>query len=417
MHQRAWLSILTFPLVATFTYPVVFRQALPSVQIEARQGPQDPLSGLSDIQDVLSLVKDHYVDSTDMEKVVNGGIVSALERAHPLNAYVSPEELRLLDPGPAQVGLTVLRKNIWAQVLAVSPGSPAAKAGIQPGDVIRKVDGESVGALSAWMLERKLRGLPGTEITVVHYASIDGQLKKVSMKRELPARRSILLKKDTKATLIGLPDLAPGRALEFKALLGDLDRKFPLVLDLRNCVGGELSEAALVAGLLGGDGKLATVQEVGKPDRIVSVVKNVDKTVDKNVDKDGESAFSKIAIVQDISTVGAGETLVSLLKKQTVFTVGERTAGLGVERSRILLKQGGAVELVNRRWLGADGEKLDRQGVTPEQSLKNVQTLEDPLPKVLELLANRPKKVARLTSGKEAKPSPVAGVAVDDEAP
>ena len=191
MHQRTWLSLLTLPIVAAFSYPVVFQRAQPAPRVEAAKSPQDPLSGLSDIQDVLTLVRDNYVDTPDLEKVIAGGIENALERAHPLNAYLTPEELRLPDPGPAQVGLPVLKKTIWAQVVAVTPGSPADQAGVQVGDVIRKLDGDSIGAMSAWQLERKLKGPLGSQLNLVNYDSVSGQLKKLGLTRELVKRPGI----------------------------------------------------------------------------------------------------------------------------------------------------------------------------------------------------------------------------------
>ena len=382
MHQRTWLSILTLPLVTAFTYPVVVRQTQPAPRVELNQSSQDPLAGLSDIQDVLTLVRDNYVDTPDLEKVIGGGIENALERAHPLNAYLSAEELRLPDPGPAQVGLTVLKKTIWAQVIAVTPGGPADKAGILVGDVIRKIDGDSIGAMSAWVMERRLKGPTGSEIKLVNYDSVTGQLKKISLKRELVKRPALVVRKEPKATLVSLPDLSVGRAAELKALLDGLDRGLPLVIDLRGCAGGELSEATQVAALLSGGGSFLTVQEAGKPDRVLTVTPS------------GSPAFPRLAILQGYGTVGASEGLAAFLKKQAVLTIGERTAALGVERNRILLKQGGAIEIVNRRWVGAGGEKLDRQGVMPEEALKGLHAEEDPLPKVLELLEAKLKKAA-----------------------
>jgi carboxyl-terminal processing protease len=382
MNQRTWLAILTLPFVTAFTYPMVFQQAQPIVKIETPKNPQDPLSGLSDIQDVLSNVRDYYVDTPDMEKVIAGGIQAALERAHPMNAYLTPEELRLPDPGPAQAGLMVLKKSIWAQVIAVTPGSPAAKAGMQVGDVIRKIDGDSVSTMSAWTIERRLKGTVGSELNLVKYDSANGQIKQVTLKREVILRPAISARKDPKATVIELPDLSTGRAMELKAMLGTLDRKLPLVLDLRECAGGDLTEAAMVAGLFAGDGTLVSVQEAGKPDRSVMAVSA------------GLQPFPEFAVLQGYGTVGASEGLVSFLKKQALLTIGEKTAGLGVERNRFPLKQGGAVELVNRRWLGAGGEKLDRQGVEPVEVLKGLQPNEDPLPKVLEIMATKLKKAA-----------------------
>jgi carboxyl-terminal processing protease len=395
MHQRTWLSLLTLPMVAMFTYPVIFHPVQEAPRRELKPASQDPLAGLSDIQDVLSLIKDNYVDPPDMEKVISGGIQAALERAHPLNAYLTPEDLRLPDPGPASIGIQVLKRQIYAQVIGVTAGSPAAKAGFQPGDVIRKLDGDSIGPMSSWTLERRLRGAAGSEISLLRYAAANGELKKITVKRELVAKPPAFVRKEAKATLIGMEDLTPGRAAELRNLLQGLDHKLPLILDLRRCNGGTLAEAALAAGLFVGAGPLATIQETGKA------------PVDVVVVPAGLPPFAKVAVLQGPWTVGAAEALASALKKQSVPVFGEHTMGMGVERTRFPLRQGGAAEVVNKRWLGAGGEFLGvggekpaslkakdpthpgengQAGVIPDHLFKNLKPDEDPLPRILEIL-------------------------------
>lgn len=375
MHQRTWLSLLSLPLVGTFTYPLL-HQAAPRPSAEVRT--QDPLAGLADIQDVLGLVRDNYVDRPDMEKVVAGGIQAALERAHPLNAYLTAEDLRLPDPGPADIGVRLMKRGIYGQVVAVRPGEPGDKAGLQVGDVVRKINHESVGQLSAWALEQALRGAPGTEVSLLRYASADGQLKTISLTREVPKSLALTLKKGDKAALINFPDLAGGRATELKALLAQVDRKLPVVLDLRQCSSGDLNEAASVAGLFAPGGLFITIQEQGQKDRPVEF-KGTEGT-----------AFAKVILLMGPSTLGPAEALASALKKAGDPTFGERTPGLGVERTRLYLRQGGAVELVTRRWLGAGGEKLDRGGVVPDHVLKGLKADEDPIPKILAGLNDKP---------------------------
>jgi hypothetical protein len=80
----------------------------------------------------------------------------------------------------------------------------------------------------------------------------------------------------------------------------------------------------------------------------------------------GLPSFAQLAVLQGTYTLGPAEALSSALKKQSVPVFGERTYGLGVERTRFLLKQGGAVEIVNKRWLGAGGEYLGAGGERPE---------------------------------------------------
>jgi carboxyl-terminal processing protease len=374
MHARTWLSVLSLPLVAAFTLPVLQQANPPSPRpaADTKAAPQDPLAGLSDIQDVLSLVQQNYVDPPDMEKVVWGGVQAVLERSHPLNAYLTADDLRLPDPGPAEAGLVVVKRGIYATVLAVVPGGPAAKAGIQAGDVIRKVDGDSVGRISAWALERKLRGPVGSSLDLYRY-NATGDLTKTSVQRQLIPPGAVVLKQGQGALLVSLPDLEPGRAEELKKALATADRGQTLVLDLRQCQKGSMDEAASVAGLLGSKGNFATVEEAGKSDRVLSVTGT-------------GTAFARMALLLGRSTLGAPEVLASCLKKDGAKTFGERTPGFGVERTRFPLKQGGAVELVSKRWVGLGGEKLDRQGVAPDQVLK-VADSEDPLAKVLTALA------------------------------
>jgi C-terminal processing protease CtpA/Prc len=120
-------------------------------------------------------------------------------------------------------------------------------------------------------------------------------------------------------------------------------------------------------------GTFATLEEAGRSDRVFPVTGT-------------GTPFAHLALLVGRSTLGAPEVLASCLKKGGARTFGERTPGLGVERARFALKQGGAVELVAKRWVGLGGEKLDRQGVVPDQVLHLTDT-DDPLAKVLAALA------------------------------
>lgn len=404
MHQRTWLSLITFPLVATFTYPVLVRRSEPP-RTETRPTPQDPLAGLSDIQDVLALVRDNYVDPPNMEKVLSGGIQGALERVHPLNAYITPEELHLPEPGPADPGLTLRKSQIYAQVIALTADGPAAKAGMHIGDVIRKVDGQSIGALSSWSLDRRLRGVEGSEVSFLWYDGSLGTTKKITLKRVKPQPQTVSVRKDPKATVLALTDMNAGRANEILAVLKACDPKLPLVVDLRRCAGGDLAESARIAGFFVGKVPFITLQEATKADLALET---------------GEikgPGFAKVAVLTGLGTVGPAEALAAALKKQGLPVFGERTAGMGVERTRFALRQGGAAEIVNKRWLGAGGEKLDRQGLAPDFILRSPRpergaaaTEDDPLPKILEQLDKKPEPKAEtkalLKAALAPRPSP-----------
>jgi C-terminal processing protease CtpA/Prc len=120
------------------------------------------------------------------------------------------------------------------------------------------------------------------------------------------------------------------------------------------------------------------------------------------------AAFARLALLTGRSTVGAPEVLAACLKKGGARIFGERTPGLGVERQRFNLKQGGAVELVARRWVGLGGEKLDRQGVIPDQVLR-LTDADDPLAKALAALAAPVPDAKSAALAPDEKAGPKAG--------
>mgnify|MGYP001439638583 CR=1 FL=1 len=373
MHQRTWLSLLTLPLVAGFTYPMVVPR-LPQAKVEGGKASQDPLAGLADIQDVLTYVRDNYVDPVDMNKVLAGGVRGALERAHPLNAFLTAEDLRLPDPGPGSLGIRVLRRGIYASVLSVLPGSPAAKAGLLAGDVIRKVDGTPVAELNQPLLERRLRGPVGSSVTLLRYAVATGETRSLTLSRAAMAAPAVTLRREAGVVVAELPDLADGRTEELRAQIQPADARSVLLLDLRRCHGGTVAEAGRLAASLGLKGGLGVLQEPGKSDE------------ELRLPPMEPLGLTRVASLSGFGTAGAAELVVSALKKEGRTTYGDRSVALGVKLVRLPLRQGGAVELVQQRWQAVGGERLDRQGVLPETQLRGLRPEDDPVPRVIELI-------------------------------
>ena len=127
-------------------------------------------SGLDLFVEVLQTVQANYVDPVDTGKLVTGAMRGVAHGLDPWSRYLDPEEFRALR-GVIQgafdgIGASVDERGGWPVVIAPIEGSPAWDAGLEPGDVITKVDGHSTFGLSPDEMSSKLRGVAGTEVTL-----------------------------------------------------------------------------------------------------------------------------------------------------------------------------------------------------------------------------------------------------------
>jgi len=371
MNPRNWLVLGTLPIVLGVTTPLW--SPLPpwssSASTATLQDPKaaskkevnlDQLAGLSDLQDILDLINDRYVEVPDMELVIKGGIQSALERSHPFNSWLNASDLSEEDPGGASAGMTLIKRGIYASVLTVVPGGPADRAGLRPGEVIRRLNGLSLNKISAWKMQRLTRGPEGTEIEVQRYPKDTVEPVKTILKLETIKFPPLGFQTSSRGSLITLSDLRAGRDKEFNTLLGRLSPNQPLILDLRNNSEGTMEVALNIANLLCSEGLFATFRSTNKP--------NVNLTLTPSSPR----SSMKLIVLQDSSTSGVAELLASALKRHgKAKTWGSQTAGLGVALGRIPLSQGGALEIVMERWTGAGREEVDQTGVKADKPIKD----------------------------------------------
>ncbi len=371
MNPRNWLVLGTLPIILGVTTPYwssTRKWSTPATAVN----PQDPtttkkidinrdeLAGLTDIQDILELIDDRYVNSPNIELAINGGIQSALEKLHPFNSWLSISDLKEEDSGDASTGMTLVKRGIYATVLSVVPQGPADRAGIRPGEVIRRLNNQTLNNMSAWKMQRLMKGTNGTQLEVQRFPQDAVKAEKTILKLEVIPNNPISLQTSPRGTLISLPDLKIGRDKEFENILARLKSSQTLILDLRNNSEGSIEVARNIADLLCSQGTFAIVRPNNKPE--LNLV----------INSSGTRGSMKLIVLQDASTSGVAELLASALKRLGKAKIlGSRTAGLGVALARVPLSQGGALELVSERWTGAGLEKLDQTGVNVDQPIKD----------------------------------------------
>jgi carboxyl-terminal processing protease len=130
----------------------------------------DTYQHLRVFEDVVSLVINNYVEPVDVKEAMKGAMRGLADNLDPESAYLTPDLARTReanDPGgPAEVGLDLTRQY-YLRVVSARDGSPAAKAGIRPGDFIRAIDNRPTRDMSAYEGNRLLRGAPGTKVSLL----------------------------------------------------------------------------------------------------------------------------------------------------------------------------------------------------------------------------------------------------------
>lgn len=321
----------------------------------------------TDAQDVIEQNYFRPVEGSQLDNASVDGMIAALKRRYDdrFSHYFDPSELRQFEMANSGhfsgVGLTVNGVKTGLRVATVLPDSPAKEAGIKADDVIVGVNGHSIAGTSEDVAVSRIKGPPGTPVTLTIRSSGNGKPHEVHLKRasvELPvATGHIDHAGPTKVAYVRFTTFSSG---SHGALASEIQRLYAkgaegLVLDLRGNGGGQLNESVLAASLF-----------LKKGERVVSTRSRTQGT--KAYNAVGDPLPSRPAVVLiDHNTASAAEILASAMEEHHVATtVGSRSFGKGTFQEVIHLAAGGALDLTVGRYFTANGSSLLGKGIKPQ---------------------------------------------------
>lgn len=311
--------------------------------------------------EVLSRIKRDYVTEPDLKKVTEGSIRGLLEALDPYSTYLTPEQyqdyLKHPSPGPADVGIFLSKRMGFATVVSVLPGSAAEKGGIKAGDLIDRVESAATREMSVVQIQRMLAGASGTPVTVTVVHEVRGEPQKVTLIREVVHYPPVVAKlAQDNAAYLRVATFNKGKAAEIAAKLKVLiaagaDK---IVLDLRNCAGGEVEEAVEATSLFLEDGLVTYLagQRFPRQDMRTKTAGTVYKL--------------PLAVLINQSTAGPAELVASsILDNKRGEVVGVRSFGVGVFQKTVPVGDGSALLLSVAKYYRPDGKAIHDTGVTP----------------------------------------------------
>jgi carboxyl-terminal processing protease len=311
--------------------------------------------------EVLNRINLDYVTEPDLKKVTDGAIRGLLEALDPYSTYFTPAEyqdyLKHPDPGPADVGIFLSKRSGYVTVVSVLPGSPAEKAGVRAGDLIDRVEGTGTRELSVVQIQRLLAGAPDTTVKLYVVREARGEPEPISMTRTLPNYPPVVAKVlDDGDGYLRVSTFDKGKAKQIAAKLKELESNgaHKIILDLRNCAGGDVQEAVDTASLFLGKGLITYLSGQRYPRQDITA-HPTDSVYDL-----------PLAVLINQSTAGPAELIASaVLGNKRGEVVGVRSFGVGVFQKMIPVGDGSALLLSVAKYYGADGKAINDNGVMP----------------------------------------------------
>ncbi|MBU1324102.1 MAG: S41 family peptidase [Alphaproteobacteria bacterium] len=315
--------------------------------------------------DVLAVVEQAYVVPVDNKKLIEaalGGMMTALD---PHSSYLAPAgfaDLRERTEGQySGVGLTISSEAGLVKVISPMDGGPAARAGVQAGDVISIIDGASAAGLSVSDVSDKLKGAPGTEVSVTFLRDGSDPLE-VTLTREVIKIESVTGRIEGDFGVIRISTFDDNTVRDLNRVIGELKAANPAVkgyvVDLRNNGGGLLSAAVGVSDAFLERGEIVS-QRGRRPEQI-----------DRWSARPGDLTDGKpIVVLVNYGSASASEIVAGALKDHERATVvGLTSFGKGSVQTVIPLRGGqdGALSITTARYYTPSGRSIQKIGIEPD---------------------------------------------------
>jgi carboxyl-terminal processing protease len=322
---------------------------------------QESYQALRIFEDVVTLIMNNYVEEVQVDKVMQGAMHGLADGLDPDSAYLNGEQVKLYEkndsPGTGRTGLELTRQY-YLRVIAAHDGSPAARAGLRPGDYIRAIDGQSTRDTSVYSGMRMLAGKPGTKVTLAVLRGNAAEPHQLELVREeLPATpvRSRVIPPGV--GYLRVAEFGKATPDQIKSEVATLTKggATRLVIDLRGTAFGDIETGLAAAHLFVSSGTLGYRQERGKAKEAVATAA-------------GDGGISlPVALLTDNGTSGAAELFAAALtgnKRATL--IGERTLGRAARQRLVRLPDGSGLLLTHLLYLTPGEAVINEKGLTPD---------------------------------------------------
>ena len=320
---------------------------------------------------VLNLVQQYYVEEVDVKKLIYGGIKGMLSELDPHTNFLPPDVYKEFESETSGefggIGIEITVQNDILTIISPIEDTPAFEAGIQAGDKVVEINGESTKGLSLAEAAQKMRGKMGAKVRLGIFR------EGFDKPREFAIPRGVVKIHSVKYT-----DLEDGYAYvrltsfietssaemekTLKRLVAENGKIKGIVLDLRRNPGGLLDQAIKIADQFLESGVIVSTIGRNKAERETAVAK-----------KEGTySGFPIIALVNEYSASAAEILAGALQDNKRALVMGQTTFGKGSVQSVVKLGDGSGLKLTVARYYTPSGRSIQAEGIKPDVLIEDV---------------------------------------------
>jgi carboxyl-terminal processing protease len=317
--------------------------------------------------DIFERIRAQYVEEVDAADLIEAAINGMLTSLDPHSSYLAPEdaaEMREQTRGEfGGLGIEVTQEDGWVKVVTPMDDTPAFDAGIESGDFITQVNGESLLGLTLTEAVELMKGPVGSEIIITIVREGAAEPFDVSIIRDTIKLTAVRTRAEGKSVVMRIStfndqtyvNLADGLA-KTVAELGGIDNVDGFVLDLRNNPGGLLTQAIKVSDAFLNAGEIVSTRGRDPQDG------------DRYNALEGDLATGKpVVVLINGGSASASEIVAGALQDhRRAIVVGTKSFGKGSVQTVMPLASSGAMRLTTARYYTPSGRSIQSLGVSPD---------------------------------------------------
>ncbi|MBC6443720.1 MAG: S41 family peptidase [Rhodobacteraceae bacterium] len=345
-------------LTAQLTGPLVAREAVRT---------KSTYEQLDLFGDIFERIRSAYVEEVDEEELIRAAVNGMLTSLDPHSSYLPPEDFGAMQVQTrgefGGLGIEVTQENGFVKVVAPIDDTPAAEAGVQSGDIITRVDGDTTLGMTLNETVDRMRGPVGSEIVITIVREGQEEPFDITIIRDTIKVKATRVRQEGDAVVLRITTFSEQTFANLESGLkeqveemGGMDNVSGFIIDLRNNPGGLLNQAVLVSDAFLEKGEIVSTRgrSAGDSDRINA--------------QPGDLAEGKpIVVLINNGSASASEIVAGALQDHhRAVVVGTRSFGKGSVQTIMPLQGDGAIRLTTARYYTPSGRSIQALGVAPD---------------------------------------------------